>query len=120
MRNCWLESDNDERFDERNEITAEQDQTVLERLQPVLATNARIREVHMPSDAIVVRYREWLSVWQAKGWRIDSDQVSRDQDKSAYVIPCPARRTSKGWALEPVPLMPPKLGSQKAASNAAA
>jgi hypothetical protein len=74
----------------------------------------------MPSDAIVVRYREWLSVWQAKGWRIDSDQVSRDQDKSAYVIPCPARRTSKGWALEPVPLMPPKLGSQKAASNAAA
>ena len=120
MRNCWLESDNDERFDERNEITAEQDQTVLERLQPVLATNARIREVHMPSDAIVVRYREWLSVWQAKGWRIDSDQVSRDRDKTAYVIPCPARRTSKGWALDPVPLMSPKLGSQKAASNAAA
>lgn len=108
MRNCWLESENDRRFDERNEITAGQDQTVLEKVRPPLAAHARTREVLTPADAIVVRYREWLNEWQAKGWRIDMQKVSRDSDRFATAIPCPARRTSKGWALDPAPMLAPQ------------
>jgi len=110
MRNCWLESGNDQRFDERNEITAAQDQMVLEQVRPTLVGNTRFKEVHTPADEIVVRYRESLRAWQAQGWRIDSDQLTQDRDKTATVIPCPARRTSKGWALESVSLMPADAG----------
>ena len=104
MRNCWLDDESDQRFDERNEITAEQDQVVLEKVQPVLVTKARFNEVLTPADAIVVRYREWLKLWQEKGWRIDAEQISRNSNSVVTAIPCPARRTSKGWALDSVPL----------------
>jgi hypothetical protein len=105
MRNCWLESGNDQRFDERNEITAAQDQVVLEQVRPTLLSNTRFKEVLTPADEIVGRYRKSLHVWQEKGWRIDSDQLSQDRDKTTTVIPCPARRSSNGWALESVPLL---------------
>ncbi len=120
MRNCWIDEENDRRFDERNEITAGQDQAVLEKLRPVLSAQAKTKEVLTPADAVVVRYRQHLDEWQRRGWRIDSDRLERDRDKVASVIPGPARRISKGWALAPVPLLDADSGQADPASGAAA
>jgi len=57
-------------------------------------------------------YRDRLREWDAKGWRIDTDEVRRNKNKVAYAIPSPARRESKGWVLDQVPLID---GSQAAA-----
>ena len=112
MRNCWLEPENDERFNERNKVTSDQDKVILERLRPVLPVTAARRENLTPSDAIVARYRENLRKWEAKGWRIDIEEVRRNEGKVAYAIPSPARRESKGWALDPVPMVSPKPAVQ--------
>ena len=34
-----------------------------------------------------------------EGWRIDTDQVRRNENKVAYAIPSPQRRKVKGWVL---------------------
>ncbi len=108
MRNCWLEPEKDAGFDERNRVTSEQDRVILERLRPILPVTAGRRENLTPSDAIVARYRENLRTWEAKGWRIDCEEVNRNKGKAAYAIPSPARRESKGWALDAMPLVAPK------------
>ena len=61
----------------------------------------------MPADRAIIRYREFLDEWQARGWRIDVDEIESNQKRVAYAIPSPARRKHpKGWVLESVPLMP--------------
>ena len=61
-----------------------------------------------PGDAAVVKYREFLSKWQDKGWRIDTKKMAEDEGDVAYAIPSPARRESKSWVLDPTPMMPGK------------
>jgi len=60
----------------------------------------------MPADKAVLRYREWLKQWENQGWRIDLDTLRAKRGDVAFAIPCPARRTSGNWVLDPVPLMP--------------
>lgn len=105
MRNCWLEPERDEKFNERNVITSEQDRGILERLQPPMATTAMKRETLVESDKVVVLYRDALKRWERKGWRIDIDAINRNEGKVAYAIPSPARQNSKGWVIDPVPLI---------------
>ncbi|TDJ45983.1 MAG: hypothetical protein E2O52_05695 [Gammaproteobacteria bacterium] len=45
-------------------------------------------------DAAIVRYREYLKGWEKQGWRIDWQTVQQIDGKSAWAIPCPARRES--------------------------
>ena len=58
-----------------------------------------------PADEPILRYREKLREFEARGWRIDSDQVNRDSNKVAYAVPSPALRGSRGWVPESVPLV---------------
>ncbi len=53
-----------------------------------------------------MRYREFLDDWNAKGWRLDPKALQENHGDVAYAIPCPARRTSGNWVLDPVPLLP--------------
>jgi len=59
----------------------------------------------MPADAPVVRYREYLREWDAKGWRIDFKKMQADKGDVAFAIPSPTRRTSGNWVLDTVPLV---------------
>ena len=75
-------------------------------------------ELFVPSDLCVGRYRRFVASWEARGWRIDSEAVTRDRLKVAYAIPCPARRETKGWVLDPVPLIPATEAAAEATRQA--
>ena len=65
------------------------------------------KEILVPGDYALVRYREWLKKWDLKGWRIDAKALRAKQGDIAMAIPCPGRRESGNWVLDTVPLMPP-------------
>jgi hypothetical protein len=100
----------------RNNYVAEQDRVVLEEVRPPVSPENNRTETLVPADNVIARYREHLKEWEARGWRIDIDEINRNKDKVAYAIPCPARRHSKGWALDAIPLIQPAL-EQKAAAE---
>jgi len=112
MRNCMLEPEHDELMNQRNKYVANQDVVIIEDLHPVLTPDTNTKEFMVPSDKCILMYRDRLREWDAKGWRIDTDEVRRNKNKVAYAIPSPARRESKGWVLDQVPLID---GSQAAA-----
>ena len=73
---------------------------------PPRTPTSNTKEVLMPADKAVVSYREWLTKFDDKGWRIDWDEFTRRNGKdTAYAIPSPRRRGSGNWVLEPVPLL---------------
>ncbi len=94
--------------------TARQDRDVLMAVRPVLTPETRTKEFFVPADSPIARYRDRIKEWEARGWRIDLDKVDHNRKQVAYAIPCPARRGSKGWILDPVPLIPASSVSQKA------
>ena len=106
LRNFMLDPADDERVMSRNENTARQDRCVLEAVHPVLTPETRTRELFMPADTPIGRYRDRIAEWEARGWRIDIDEVNRNCKRVAYAIPCPARREAKGWILDSIPLIP--------------
>ena len=54
----------------------------------------------------MLRYRAFLKKWDANGWRIDARKLREHGGDIAYAVPCPARRESGNWVLDPVPLLP--------------
>jgi hypothetical protein len=60
----------------------------------------------MPQDKPIVRFRQYLQEWEDRGWRIDRQRLHEQQGDVGMAIPSPARRESKNWILDPVPLMP--------------
>jgi hypothetical protein len=119
-RNFLLGEEHDDRFRERNDVVAGQDAEVLAELHPFFTPETNNHEFLLPADQAVVRYREWLARWEAQGWRIDTQQISRDAPRRAYAIPSPGRREQpRGWVLDAVPLMPPmKFAGQRVAADA--
>jgi phenylpropionate dioxygenase-like ring-hydroxylating dioxygenase large terminal subunit len=105
----WLNRLIDRKIHERNMVVAGQDVLVLEKIKPVLTPPSTAKELLMPADKVIFLYREKLKEWEQKGWRIDIDALNgaRQRGDVEYVIPSPARRLSKGWVLDPVPLVPP-------------
>lgn len=93
---------------ERTIAVGEQDRVVVEKLAPKLTPESSTEEVLVKADLVITRYREMLQLWEDKGWRIDVDKMEALKDKKTFAIPSPARRTNKGWALDPVPLLPAK------------
>ena len=106
MRNCMLEDGMDEAVMKVNLRITGEDIDVLENLWPVRTPETLTREVMTPSDQVVVRFREHLAGWRARGWQIDRRAMRERHGDVAYTIPCPARRTSGNWVLETVPLLP--------------
>jgi phenylpropionate dioxygenase-like ring-hydroxylating dioxygenase large terminal subunit len=105
MRNCMLDPAMDDRVRTINlDITAE-DIDILENLYPVRTPETTTKEILLPADEGILRFRQFLQDWQTRGWRIDLKSVRRASGDVAYAIPCPDRRNSGNWVLEPVPVM---------------
>jgi phenylpropionate dioxygenase-like ring-hydroxylating dioxygenase large terminal subunit len=112
MRNWLLDDQHDQRVEDVTLKIVHEDVSVLEKIDPVRTPDTNSKEVLLPGDTAVVRYREWLRRWDERGWRIDMKALRAKQGDVAMAIPCPARRESGNWVLEPVPLMPPTARSE--------
>jgi phenylpropionate dioxygenase-like ring-hydroxylating dioxygenase large terminal subunit len=97
MRNALLEDEHDKPIQKRQRVIADQDIVILEQLEPVVAPQTNTKENMMPHDKALVRYREFLRAWDARGWRIDTGSVAANLTKVAYAVPSPGRRSAKGW-----------------------
>jgi phenylpropionate dioxygenase-like ring-hydroxylating dioxygenase large terminal subunit len=100
--NDWL----DAMVNERNLVTLRQDIAVMEPLRPRRTPITMSRELLMPHDRVIVQYREKLEEFTRRGWRIDESALRRAEEAGnvIHAIPSPARRETKSWVLEPVPL----------------
>ncbi len=105
MRSWMLEPENDERIYRVNLMVAQEDIDILDVLDPVRTPESAAEEILVRSDGAIVRYREWLKQWNAKGWRIDLKEVRAQKGDRAFAIPSPARRESKNWVMKSVPLL---------------
>lgn len=114
LRNFLQGDEHNERVMARNEYVVLQDRTVLEDLHPVETPLTNNHEYFVPSDVAIGRYREKLAAWEQRGWRIDSEALRRKDSSVAYAIPSPARRNTKGWILDTVPLLKPAEQETKA------
>ena len=118
MRNCLMDPAMDQPVVDRCMAIAGQDITVLEKMDPVKTPRSITREVMMPADGPIVRYREYLQRWENNGWKIDVGTFKKERETNdiAFAIPSPGRRASKNWVLDPTPLVPGKR-QQKAAAE---
>ncbi len=119
LRNFLTESKDDERMKGRNEYVALQDRDILVEVHPVITPETRTKELFVPADGPIDAYRDKLKEWEALGWRIDLEEVERNCKKVAYAIPCPARRESKGWILDAIPMLPGSAQEPKTKLSAA-
>jgi phenylpropionate dioxygenase-like ring-hydroxylating dioxygenase large terminal subunit len=104
MRNWLIEDEHDERMEKATLDIVNEDVDILERLQPVQTPPTNHKEILVPGDTVVLRYREWLAEWDAKGWRIDVARLQAEKSTTAFAIPCPARQEMGNWVLDSVPL----------------
>jgi len=114
MRNWLLDDKHDQRIEDVTLRVVHEDIRVLEQLNPIRTPDTNTKEVLVPGDHALVRYREWLKKWEANGWRIDMKALRAKQGDVAMAIPCPGRRESGNWVLEPVPLQPATAAARSA------
>jgi hypothetical protein len=117
MRNWLMEDKYDKTMEDVTLKIVGEDVAILEKLSPVRTPESNTKEVLVPGDTAVVRYREWLKEWDAKGWRIDMKAMRARQGDVAMAIPCPGRRESGNWVLDAVPLVPPSERTQSATTR---
>lgn len=113
LRNSFLEPEMDDEVNRRNYEVVMQDVTVLTTLQPVITPPTNNKEFMLPADQPILKYREKLKEFEQMGWRIDTDAITAAGNNVAYAIPSPARRESKNWVLDSIPLVP-RAAVQKA------
>ena len=106
LRNAMLDEEYDEKFRVANLQITYEDIGILEELYPVRTPETNTREVMTPGDRAIVRFRELLKTWEGNGWRLDRRAMREAEGDIAFAIPCPARRESGNWVLDPVPLVP--------------
>ena len=117
MRNCMLDPALDAKISERNMEVAHQDIAVLTEVDPVRTPRSNAKEVLMPADKPILRYRELLKGWENKGWKIDFAELNRRKGGEAFAIPSPERRTSGNWVLETVPFVQPSAMTEREAAE---
>jgi len=106
MRSFKLEPKHDDMIRAANLYVTSEDITILENLNPIRTPEMRTSEILNAGDKSVVRYRDFLADWNARGWRLDFKTLQENHGDVAYAIPCPERRNSGNWVLDPVPLKP--------------
>ena len=120
LRSFMLEPEHDEFIREANLRVTVEDIAILEGLYPVRTPETRTREILTPGDTAVVSYRDHLEDWAARGWRLDTKALKQKHGDVAYAIPCPDRRNSGNWVLDPVPLKIAASKSGRASVGSAA
>ncbi len=105
MRSWMTEPEMDQKLIDINMKIAHEDINVIEALDPVRTPKSTSKEVLTQADKPIFRYRDFLKMWDDKGWRIDWKDFQDKRGDIAFAIPCPARRTEKNWVLDPIPLM---------------
>ena len=108
MRNCMLSESDDAKLNKINLDIADEDIVVVQELYPRRTPESSTKEILITGDECIGVYRSHLQDWQNNGWRIDQKRLRDTAGDVAYAIPSPARRTSKNWVLDSVPLMPAK------------
>jgi phenylpropionate dioxygenase-like ring-hydroxylating dioxygenase large terminal subunit len=106
LRNWLLDEKHDARVEELTLRIVHEDMAVLENLNPVRTPESNNKEILLPSDHAVFRYREHCREWERRGWRIDMKALRAKLGDVAFAVPSPARRESGNWVLDPVPLVP--------------
>ena len=114
LRSWLLEDEHDMTIEKPTLAIVHEDVDVLEKLSPIRTPQTNTKEILVPADAAVLRYREWLADWDAKGWRIDYKRLQSERGDIAYSIPSPGRREGGNWVLDTVPLVP---GGEEAKSR---
>lgn len=104
MRSWLLDEEYDMRIEKPTLDIVQEDVTVLETLQPVKTPPSNTKEILLPGDTVVLKYREWLAKWDANGWRIDTARLEAERQGVAFAIPSPGRRESGNWVLDTIPL----------------
>lgn len=120
LRSFRLDPKHDDRIREANLRVTVEDIVILENLYPVRTPETRTREILTPGDQAVVRYRDFLEDWNARGWRLDFKAMGQNHGDVAYAIPSPERRNSGNWVLDPVllkPAVPKSIGSVTSAAQ---
>jgi len=107
-RNTALEESSDDFMNKSFMDIAVEDKNVVEHLRPRNTPDTLTKELLLPGDQAVVKYREYLKGWEEKGWRIDLKGAENNFIDQALTIPSPARRESKNWVLDTIPLIPAK------------
>ncbi len=106
LRSWLLEDEYDDRIEKPTLEIVHEDVDILQQLSPIMTPPTNTKEILVPGDAVIVRYREWLSDWDARGWRIDGEQLEARKKHIAFAIPSPGRREGGNWVLDTVPLKP--------------
>jgi len=106
QRNCRLDPELDEKFLHRMGVAIEEDRIVVEKLDPAIPSRASIGEFIVPADDVLMVYRQRLKEYEQRGWRLDLDELRRNQDRVAYAIPSPGRiENPRDWAVTRVPVL---------------
>ena len=118
MRNFMTDPKHDGPIHATNKVIAQQDIDILENVYPTRTPVSTTKEVLMPADKAVAVYREWLARFDEAGWRIDIDEFNRRNGKdTAFAIPGPARRESKNWVIEAIPLVKNRAARKLSVAN---
>ncbi|MDC3332797.1 aromatic ring-hydroxylating dioxygenase subunit alpha [bacterium] len=105
-RSYMIDEDFDEDIMEVNLQIANEDVVVVEAIDPIRTPNTNTKELLIPTDLPVLSYREYMKSWEKKGWKVDFKKLKEQKGDIAMAIPSPERKTSKGWVLDSIPLVP--------------
>lgn len=119
-RNFFISPWFDRLNDRRNEKIVLEDQRIVEKLEPSLPMRGASADFSVSADAIQIAYRHCLADWESRGWRIDTERMHRDRPGARLqVLPSPARRLSRNWVFETVPLVAGRITDNLATESIA-
>ncbi|MGI9290948.1 MAG: Rieske 2Fe-2S domain-containing protein [Gammaproteobacteria bacterium] len=116
LRSFRLDPKHDEAIRNANIYVTDEDIVILENVFPIRTPDTLNQELLTPGDRTIVRYREFLDEWTAKGWRLDWKAMQACAGDKALAIPSPGRRESGNWVLDTVPLLEAETPKMKAVS----
>jgi phenylpropionate dioxygenase-like ring-hydroxylating dioxygenase large terminal subunit len=118
LRCFMMEPEQDQNLIDINMNIAHEDIRVIEALNPIRTPDTTTKELLMPQDKPVIRYRQFLKDWEDMGWRIDQKSYRAQRGDVAFAIPSPDRRSSKGWILDQIPTVPAAVAASSARAKA--
>lgn len=100
-RNFQLGEKMDRTMEETTLGFEKEDRPVIESMRPVESPVGSAGELLLPEDEIMLAYRKRLQEWRSRGWHIDT---GREDTRTTFAIPSPARRAGGNWVRETVPV----------------